>query len=78
MRGGQVMQIEHPLITKVEQTGYPNMVKQPEHNGIDYFGDEILQGDEVVFDPENDEVILKCNLEKYLEKMFGFDFTLAQ
>lgn len=40
--------MEHPLVTKIERTGYPNMIKQPEHAGIDFFGDEILEGDEFV------------------------------
>ncbi|WLR44516.1 hypothetical protein LC087_19305 (plasmid) [Bacillus carboniphilus] len=70
------MQIEHPTITQMERTGYANLVDQEEHFGIDYFGDEILSGDEYVED-ENGELVLKDNLEKYLSKFYGFTFSEA-
>lgn len=63
---------DHPVIEQIEKTGYPNMVAQPEHRGIDYLGDEILAGDEVVIDGE--ETILQSNLEEYLTEMYGFTF----
>lgn len=66
--------LEHPDITCTERTGYPNLVAQPEHAGIDYFGDEILEGEDVVeFDGE---IILKENLEKFLVEI-GFEFKTA-
>lgn len=68
--------MEHPMITQVNRTGYPNMVVQPEHAGIDYFDTEILAGDEIVED--NGELILKENLERYLEEVYGFQFKLAE
>nr|WP_257985207.1 hypothetical protein [Bacillus sp. T33-2] len=48
------------------------MVAQPEHFGIDYFGDEILVGDDVVIDGQ--EIILKSNMERYLSEVCGFTF----
>jgi hypothetical protein len=68
------MGLQRPMITRIEKTGYPNVVEQAEHWGDDYFGDEILEGDEVVeFDGE---VILKDNLEKFLDEL-GFVFKTA-
>lgn len=70
--------LEHPAITRINKTGYPeNMIEQPEHNGNDVFGDEILTGDEIVID-ENGEIILKDNLERYLSEAYGFQFTQAE
>lgn len=66
--------LEHPDITRVNRTGYPNIVSQPEHAGIDYFGDEILEGDDVV--EFNGEVILRDNLERFLVEI-GFEFKTA-
>ena len=68
------MTLEHPDITRTERTGYPNMIDQSEHAGIDYFGDEILEGEDVV--EFEGEVILKENLEKFLEEI-GFEFKTA-
>jgi len=44
------MHLEHPEITQVNRTGYANMIAQSEHAGVDYFGTEILIGDEIVTD----------------------------
>ncbi len=68
--------LEHPSITQVNRTGYPeNLREQPEHAGIDYFGTEILEGDQIVeFDGE---VVLKENLEQYLA-VLGFTFKIAE
>ncbi|MEC1155676.1 YqaI family protein [Cytobacillus horneckiae] len=62
--------MEHPLVTQIERTGYPNMIEQPEHIGIDFFGDEILDGDEFV--EYEDELILIDNLNRYLVEEMGF------
>lgn len=70
--------MEHPVITQINRTGYPNMVAQPEHNGFDFFGTEILDGDEIVIDESNGEVVLKENLEQYLSEVYGFQFTTAE
>jgi hypothetical protein len=72
--------LEHPDITRCNRTGYPegllNMVNQPEHYGIDYFGDEILVGDEIV--EINGEIVLKDNLDYYLEEIIGAKFKTAE
>lgn len=68
--------IEHPAVSNINRSGYPlNMVNQPEHSGIDFFGDEILEGDEIC--EYDGEIILKENLERYLKKELGFDFKTA-
>lgn len=64
--------MEHPLVTQIERTGYPNMIEQPEHAGIDFFGDEIIDGDEFV--EYEDELILIDNLNRYLVEEMGFQF----
>jgi uncharacterized protein YacL (UPF0231 family) len=72
--------LEHPDITRAMRTGYPdglrNMINQPEHYGIDYFGDEILVGDEIV--EINGEVVLKENFDYYLEEILGVKFMTAE
>ncbi|QSX20021.1 YqaI family protein [Priestia megaterium] len=72
------MHLEHPEITQVNRTGYANMIAQSEHAGVDYFGTEILIGDEIVTDDNTGEVVLKEDLEKYLEEEYGFKFTTAE
>ena len=72
------MHLEHPEITQVNRTGYVNIVAQSEHAGVDYFGTEILIGDEIVTDDNTGEVVLKEDLEKYLEEEYGFKFTTAE
>jgi Hypothetical protein Yqai len=72
------MHLEHPEITQVNRTGYVNMVAQSEDAGVDYFGTEILIGDEIVTDDNTGEVVLKEDLEKYLEEEYGFKFATAK
>lgn len=48
----------------------------PEHAGIDYYGNEILQGDEIVI--ADGEVVLKEDLEKFLSEVYGFEFKQAE
>jgi uncharacterized protein (DUF1697 family) len=67
------MNLEHPDITRVNRTGYADMAAQEEHQGIDYFGSEILSGDDVVID-EDGEMVLKDDLEKFLAEKYGFKF----
>ncbi|MGP3738375.1 hypothetical protein ACTWKB_02585 [Bacillus sp. 4A_MP2] len=37
------MNIEHPMITQINATGYPKGVEVVDVVGTDYFGDEISQ-----------------------------------
>ncbi|MBM4762740.1 hypothetical protein [Bacillus sp. B15-48] len=68
---------DHPVIERIEKTGYSdNLQEQLEHWGNDVFDDEILEGDDVVFD--GGEVILRSNLEEYLSEMYGFKFQTAK
>jgi hypothetical protein len=69
------MCIEHPAITEMNRKGYINMLNQKECCGIDWFGFEILNGDEIVeFDKE---IVLTEHLEDFL-KAIGFQFyTIA-
>ncbi|MGE8207741.1 YqaI family protein [Heyndrickxia sp. NPDC080065] len=70
--------VEHPKVMDIEKTSIPNLVTQPEHNGIDYFGNEILVGDSIVIDQVNGEVILEDSLEDYLIEKLEFQFTTAE
>ncbi|WP_433958880.1 YqaI family protein [Cytobacillus horneckiae] len=69
--------MDHPLVTQIERTGYPNIIDQPEQNmlGFDFFGDEILGGDEFV--EYDGELILVDNLNRYLSEEMGFEFKTA-
>lgn len=67
--------LEHPEITRTMRTGYPNMIAQPEHAGIDYFGTEIFPGDDVV--EIDGELVLQDNLQKYLVEFYGAKFYTA-
>lgn len=58
--------------------GLENAVNQPEHAGIDFFGDEIIEGDVIVIDEDNEEVILLKNLEQYLANYCRFTFSEAK
>lgn len=79
IKGGEkVRDIEHPDITQVNRTGSLNVIAQPEHAGTDYFGTEILMGDEIVTDNNTNEVVLKDDLEKYLTEVYGFKFSTAE
>ncbi|KWW17943.1 hypothetical protein AS888_20750 [Peribacillus simplex] len=69
--------IEHPIVTAVNKTGYANLVAQPEHFGTDYFGNEVLKGDSVVLGPSNGEMVLEDSLEDYLIEVKGFQFKTA-
>lgn len=70
------MDLQHPVITRMERTGFPNMIAQSEHAGIDYYGTEILVGDNIINLP-NGEMIHEDNLEDYLIEVLGFEFTTA-
>jgi hypothetical protein len=67
------MCIEHPAVTEYNRKGYLNVLAQNECCGIDWFGFEILSGDEIVeFDGE---IVLKEYLEDFL-KAIGFKFYM--
>jgi Hypothetical protein Yqai len=68
---------DHPVIESMEKTGLPYNGAQPKHVGIDYYGTEILLGDEIVIDSNTGEIVLKENLEKYLCEVCGFVFKSA-
>ncbi|WMX57419.1 YqaI family protein [Peribacillus sp. R9-11] len=70
--------ITKPENTQALKTGYPNLVAQPEHAGIDFYGHEILIGDSIVMDPSTGEIVLKENLESYLSDVYGFSFKTAE
>jgi hypothetical protein len=67
---------DHPATEQIMKHGYPReMMEQPEHNGVDVYGTEILREEEfVVYDGE---VIAKENLERFLSEELGFEFKTA-
>lgn len=69
--------LEHPIITKINQTGYTDLAVQTEHAGIDYFGNEILVGDSIVVTPYG-EMILEDSFDDYLIEVLGFVFKKAE
>lgn len=66
--------IEHPEITKTNKLGYPDPEKI---YGVDLNGNEVFEGDSIVFLP-NGEFILEDDLEDYLIEMMGFEFKTAK
>ncbi|MEI2368288.1 YqaI family protein [Niallia circulans] len=70
--------LEHPLITQINQLGYPAelLEEEIEHAGLDYYGDEIIEGDPIA--EYNGETILQSNLQRYLNEEFGFIFKTAE
>ena len=71
------MDIQHPMITQIEKNGYPNMVDQEEHFGIDIMGDEVLVGDDYIEFPDG-EILLESNIDDYLIEMLGCEFKTAK
>ncbi|MCS0823166.1 hypothetical protein NX029_04235 [Cytobacillus firmus] len=67
--------MNHPIVDQIVRNGYPNMGTLPEHVGIDYFGDEILDGDDIV--EYDGEIILKDNLVRFLSEVLEFEFKTA-
>jgi hypothetical protein len=70
-----VIIIEHPDVSRTLKHVYP---KEEVSWGIDYFGDEILHGDELVSDSNTGEVVLKENLNRYLKEVYGLEFKKAE
>jgi Hypothetical protein Yqai len=63
--------MEHPQITEMNRKGVLNALNQPECQGLDFFGNEIVIGDDVV--EYEGEVVLRDNLNEFLEAL-GFTF----
>ena len=68
--------MEHPAVTRTMETGYANMISQPEHVAIDVMGDEVLAGDSII--ELNGEIILESNLEDYLIEYCGAQYKTAE
>jgi hypothetical protein len=66
--------MEHPQIEQALKTGYPEKIKS---YGTDFFGNEILEGDEIVVTPDGENV-LADSLEDYLIEILGFRFIKAE
>jgi hypothetical protein len=68
--------LEHPMITRINATGYPSKDVEPKESaGSDYYGNKILVGDDIV---EHDgEIILVDSLEDYLADVLEFKFRKA-
>ncbi|MDQ0176032.1 YqaI family protein [Bacillus chungangensis] len=67
--------IEHPMIGEINRNGYPDMY-QEKYWGIDYFGEEIMEGDDIV--EIDGETILSENLERFLYEEYDAKFTTAE
>lgn len=48
------------------------------HCGTDWQGSEVLAGDEVLHDPQLNEVIMKEDLVDYLKDKYGFREIIAE
>ncbi len=66
--------MEHPSITKVNKLGY---LEEAEIAGIDYFGNTIYVGDEIVEDTNTGQIVNREQLEEYLMRN-GFKFYQAE
>jgi hypothetical protein len=69
------MSLEHPAISEMNRKGFLGASDKPESCGTDFFGFEILAGDEVVV--WEGEIVLKEHLEDFL-KAAGFEFKIAE
>ena len=61
---------DHPIIERMELYGY---LEEDEPIAVDYFGNAIYCGDEVVQD-EDGELVLKEFLREFLETKYKFKF----
>ena len=69
------LEIEHPVITEINQLGYPKDVYQEKHWGVDVMGHEIIEGDSII--EIDGEIVLESNLEDFLIEHLGANFTRA-
>ncbi|OLS39102.1 hypothetical protein [Bacillus sp. MRMR6] len=59
----------------LEQCGLEGVLEQHECCGIDFYGFEVIEGDEIVIDKANfEELILKEHLKRYLVERCDFKF----
>lgn len=70
-------EIENKMVVdsqwKFLEDDLPNLVAQPEHSGSDFYGFEILEGDQIAIDAENfHEEILREHLTRYLIEQCHF------
>lgn len=79
LQGGErIMDLEHPAITRANKTGYPSAEPNRKAVGVDYFGNEYFEGEDIIIDIERGEAIQKDSLEDYLSEVLGFKFTKAK
>lgn len=64
------MSIEHPVVTRLNMYGYLEDEDKPV---LDYFGNEVYLGEEVIIDEDGDFVAIN-DFEDFLIKKFGFKF----
>ncbi|NRD80336.1 hypothetical protein HPT25_23725 [Bacillus sp. BRMEA1] len=56
-------------------SGLENVLAQPECAGIDFFGDEIFEGECICIDHDNfDEIVLREHLKRYCVEQLQFIF----
>lgn len=67
--------IEHPDITRMRRYGFLQK-NESEHVEIDFFGDEIIAGDDVV--EIDGETILQENWDRYVDEVLQARFFTAQ
>jgi hypothetical protein len=71
MEGKNMKQLEHPQISEMNRKGLIGALNQPECEGLDYFGNELLIGDDVV--EFEGEIVLRDQLDDFLQAL-GFTF----
>jgi hypothetical protein len=59
------------MVSEMNRKGLVNALNQPECQGLDYFGNELLAGDDVV--EYDGEIVLRDNLNEFLAEL-GFTF----
>lgn len=66
---------DRPMIEQIERTGYPY---QEECFGIDYFGNAVVLGEDIIIDHNNGEMVHADDLERYLMQVYNFQFLTAK
>lgn len=69
--------MDHPKVTEIRQHGHLKEHLNTKY-GRDWKGKEVSVGDEIVIDPELDEILFKDDLPEYLAAKYGFEFTTAE
>ncbi|QPC47135.1 YqaI family protein [Mangrovibacillus cuniculi] len=71
--------MDHPVVKNLESIGHASLEDfKNESVGNDYFGNEIMFGDEIVLDPMTGGTVLRESLSEYLEEQYGFAFREAK